>query len=739
MVDRIGTPVAASEDNPIGKTPEAPEGADFERFLDAILDPDGAKVTVGAASEGGDLLGVPFGAGEVSIEFEYNGQDGASLKGNAEVTPGGTLLDGENSFGGGGKFGIPGVDDKNGGTVQVSLYGMEATRTTRYSEDGARHVTYEISLPDQLTKSMPDRGNKFLDELPDGVKDAWRGPAGLVAEIDAKAVLTEETSPDGVITAYGGVKLEASPSDTLTLGGVVDLDKFKAFAQVDGVFKGDEFDGVFLPADEEIAAFEPAPPLDMYGTFNPETNPGYVGTVELSPRQSIMVTADGRRVAGMETVRPETALALQTMVREVTIADYEAKAQNADTAAKRIENEAVAGALRGGASIREAQNLGVDVRAVQSYHGDTRNADALIADSRDNGSIDGSNLPEAKVGDQTYAVSVGGGLMHGRTTMTPGEIAARASARAAYGGDVDADAVAKAQADAMAQSLREGFSVKQQVATSDPIASLPGEASAAVRQQLEAMIDDKNGAALAGQERKALEGMIAEARKIEEAVKFEGAKGLADNEYAVAMQMQERRALGSMIAEAQKLDALADVPIPEFKPDIASSRQTDGPDMRGEAVAYGRGTIENGPNGKNVAYDSFNDWANDVRDMFSGNGPKEGVATPNAAEVEQEEPEKKDAAHKHEGGENRGQQNDIPEAGSKQNDDATSAEFHAMGGSSAGSDKDDKADAKEIAQKKNTSQKHEGGESRGQQGPTENERSEFGGSASDFSGSGGLL
>ena len=78
------------------------------------------------------------------------------------------------------------------------------------------------------------------------------------------------------------------------------------------------------------------------------------------------------------------------------------------------------------------------------------------------------------------------------------------------------------------------------------------------------------------------------------------------------------------------LDALADVPIPEFKPD-----------MRGDAVAYGRGTIENGPNGKNVAYDSFNDWANDVRDMFSGNGPKEGVATPNAAEVVQQEPEKK--------------------------------------------------------------------------------------------------
>ena len=102
-------------------------------------------------------------------------------------------------------------------------------------------------------------------------------------------------------------------------------------------------------------------------------------------------------------------------------------------------------------------------------------------------------------------------------------------------------------------------------------------------------------------------------------------------------------------------------------------------------------------------------------------------------------PRKNGAAQKHEGGENRGQQNDIPEAGSKENDDATSAEFETMGGSTAGPDPNDKADAKEKAEKKDTSQKHEGGESRGQRGATDNERSDFGGSASDFSGSGGLL
>ncbi len=43
------------------------------------------------------------------------------------------------------------------------------------------------------------------------------------------------------------------------------------------------------------------------------------------------------------------------------------------------------------------------------------------------------------------------------------------------------------------------------------------------------------------------------------------------------------------------------------------------------------------------------------------------------------------------------------------------------------------------AKKKEKAQKHEGGENRGQQGPTENEQRDFGGSASDYSGSNGLL
>ena len=124
----------------------------------------------------------------------------------------------------------------------------------------------------------------------------------------------------------------------------------------------------------------------------------------------------------------------------------------------------------------------------------------MIADSRDNGFIDGSNLPEATIGDQTYAVSAGGGVMYGRTTMTPGEIAARANAYAAFGGDVASDAVAKAQADAMTQSLRDGFASKDQIAMTT---TRPGDTAAAVRQELEAMVDAENGAALEGREQKA--------------------------------------------------------------------------------------------------------------------------------------------------------------------------------------------------------------------------------------------
>ncbi|MDH3662667.1 MAG: hypothetical protein OEU92_22000, partial [Alphaproteobacteria bacterium] len=180
------------------------------------------------------------------------------------------------------------------------------------------------------------------------------------------------------------------------------------------------------------------------------------------------------------------------------------------------------------------------------------------------------------------------------------------------------------------------------------------------------------GLALDARERQALEDMIDEAQEIEEAARFNGAMGLADNEYALAMQMQERQALDDMIAKAKEMDVLADLPIPAFKPDLAfpaPPRPDDGPDMRGGDVAFGRGTVENGPGGKNVAYDGFDDWAADMRDMVNGNGPKEGVATPNEAETERQEAEKKEAEKKeeaettnvglkHEGGQNQGQQSD---------------------------------------------------------------------------------
>lgn len=142
--------------------------------------------------------------------------------------------------------------------------------------------------------------------------------------------------------------------------------------------------------------------------------------------------------------------------------------------------------------------------------------------------------------------------MYGRTTMKPADIAARANAHAAYGGNVDADAVAKAQADAVAQSLRDGFLSRDQIATNGLTATAPCDSAAAVRQDLEAMTMDPNSAALTDLERGAMEGMIAEAERIEAAARFEGAKGLADSEYELAIQIQERQALEVMIAEGQK-------------------------------------------------------------------------------------------------------------------------------------------------------------------------------------------
>ena len=433
------------------------------------------------------------------------------------------------------------------------------------------------------------------------------------------------------------------------------------------------------------------------------------------------VTQPDGTIKTVDAMDPDTARGLLSMIETVRQRE---RANKVDVAKSVIDE-----AARQGVSFDDQRELYHQVRRSQEQLGDNRNAEALIADSQDNGFVDGSNLPEATIGDQTYAISTGGGVMHGRTTMTPTELAARANAHAAYGGTVDGDAVAKARADAMTQSLRDGLSAQDQIAASDLALTAPGDASVAVRQDLLSMIDNP---ALADQERKAIEGMIDHVQQIEAAARFEGAKGLADAEYGLSLQMQERRALDDMIAAAKELDALADVPIPEFKPhipipafkpDMPQPQPTDGPDMRDGKVAYGRGTVDHGPfdrGPKNVAYDNFNDWANDMRDMFSGNGPKEGVATPNAAE-------EKAAAQKHEGGENRGQQNDIPEAGSKENDAATSAEFDAMGKSTSGPDEDDKAkaeaeakekaekEAKEKAEKKNSGQKHEGGENRGQQ------------------------
>ncbi|MGI9500453.1 MAG: hypothetical protein ACR2P3_10465, partial [Geminicoccaceae bacterium] len=389
-----------------------------------------------------------------------------------------------------------------------------------------------------------------------------------------------------------------------------------------------------------------------------------------------MAQADGT-MARVESMRPETARGLLSMVET---AREQERAGKVD-----IAYDVVDEARRQGVSSDQERSLYNQVRIGQEVFGDNRNADALIADGRDNGFIDGSNLPEATIGKETYAVSAGGGVMHGQTTMTPGEIAARASAHTAHGGDVEADAVAKAQADAMAQSLREGFSARDQVAADDQAHAAPGDAAAAVRGQLEAMVDSENGAALERRERKALEGLIDEARKIKEAAKFEGAKGLADNDYDVALQMQEQEALDTMITKAKEIDALADVPIPAPRPDRSRMETSDGPDMRGDKVAFGRGVVENGPSGKNTAYDGLGDAFADMRDMFDGNPPKEGVAKPNKAEIEQQEAKKKQA------------------------------------------------------EKKSAAQKHEGGENRGQQGPTENEQRDFGGSASDFSGSNGLL
>ena len=357
-----------------------------------------------------------------------------------------------------------------------------------------------------------------------------------------------------------------------------------------------------------------------------------------------MVAQSDGTMAPVEAMHPETARGLMSMIDTARRQEHAGKV---DIALDVIEE-----AGRQGVSPEERRSLYNQVRLGQEAYGDNRNADALIADSRDNGFIDGSNIPEATVGEQTYAVSTGGGVMYGRTTMTPTELTARANAHAAFGGSVEADAVAKARADAMAQAQRDGFASKDQLALGGPV------------------------------------GLAYDAT---------GATRLADNEYHVAMQMQERRALDDMIAAATALDARVDVPIPVFKPhvtiparkpDLPDIEASDGPDMRGDKIAYGRGVVDHGPLDRgpaNTAYDNLDDWAADMRDMFNGKGSKVGEAKPNKAEIEQQEAEK----------------------------------------------------AK--AEKKAKAQKHEGGESRGQQGPSENEQREFGGSASDYAGSGGLL
>ena len=395
-----------------------------------------------------------------------------------------------------------------------------------------------------------------------------------------------------------------------------------------------------------------------------------------------MVSQSDGTVAPVETMRPDTARALLSMV---DVARKQEWAGQMDIAESVVEDAALQGA-----SIEEQKTLYSQALDAQQVHGDTRNTDALIADSRDNGLIDGSNLPEARVGDQTYAISEGGGVMHERTTMTPSEITARANAHAANGGEVDGGMVAKARADAMGQSLRDGFSAREQISVDDRALSAPGDRAAAMRRDLEAMVDQENGVVLDARERKALDGMITEVRGIEEAARFEAAKGVADAEYDLAMQMQEQRALDDMIAEANRLEELAEVPIPAFKPSSPGnvrSGDDDGPDMRGDEVAYGRGTVFTDRTGRqHVAFESFSDWGAAIRDSFNGNPARVGVAIPNAREIAEQK-----AAQEQEGGENRGQQGgDVPEAGSKENDAATSAEFDAMGsGSNAGPDKDE--------------------------------------------------
>ena len=361
-----------------------------------------------------------------------------------------------------------------------------------------------------------------------------------------------------------------------------------------------------------------------------------------------MVAQPDGTMAPVEAMRPETARGLISMIETARKQEHVGKVD--------IALDVVEEAGRHGVSPEDRRSLYSQVRIGQEAFGDNRNVDALIADSRDNGFIDGSNIPEATVSEQTYAVSTGGGVMYGRTTMTPTELAARAHAHAAFGGDVDADGMAKARADAMAQAQRNGFASKEQLAVDGPAGPV------------------YDAAASAG---------------------YASAKGLADNEYAVAMQMQEQMALDEMIAGAKTLDARVDVPLPAFKPlitipalkpDQPEPASSDGPDMRGDKVAYGRGVVDHGPLDRgpaNTAYDNLDDWAADMRDMFSGNGSKVGEAKPNKAEKAEAE-KKAEAAKK-------------------------------------------KAD------------KHEGGESRGQQGPTESEQREFGGSASEYSGSGGLL